>query len=311
MHHLSPFALRLIASAVALILLIGGCARPKRSESSRLQVVTTVGMVTDIVRRVAGDDADVTGLFGPGVDPHLYKASFRDVVRLDEADVVFYSGLHLEGKMTDMFEKMSRKKSVVAVAEAIPESLRHKQPGATHGYDPHVWMDPARWRYILDPIVAALSKARPERRAAFAARADSLRAEFDSLTAWAKREIESIPKEQRVLITAHDAFGYFGDAFDVEVEGLQGISTATDFGLADVTQLVDMITSRKIKAVFVESSVPRKPLEAVLAGCRARGHSVVIGGELYSDAMGQPGTEDGTYFGMIRHNVNTIARALR
>jgi len=302
--------LRFFIAVVIFAAMLGGCATHKR-DSSRLHIVTTVGMVTDIVQRVAGDDAEVIGLFGPGVDPHLYKASFRDVVRLDEADVVFYSGLHLEGKMTEMFEKMARKKAVIAVAEAIPESLRHKRHDAAGAYDPHVWMDPARWKYTLDSIVAALSKALPERAAVFATRADSLRAEFDSLTLWAAREIETIPRARRVMITAHDAFGYFGDAFDMEVEGLQGMSTATDFGLADVTRLVDMISLRGIKAVFVESSVPRKPLEAVLAGCRARGHSVVIGGELFSDAIGQPGTEEGTYFGMIRHNVNTIVGALR
>ncbi|MDD5089270.1 MAG: zinc ABC transporter substrate-binding protein [bacterium] len=299
-----------LLAVLMLTTLVGGCA-PRPRDRSRLRVVTTVGMVTDIVQRVAGDDADVIGLFGPGVDPHLYKASFRDVVQLDEADIVFYSGLHLEGKMTDMFEKMSRTKAVIAVAEAIPESLRHKQHDAAGAYDPHVWMDPARWKYILDPIVATLSEARPDHAAVFAARADSLRAGFDSLTAWAKRDIESIPKPRRVLITAHDAFGYFGEAFAIEVQGLQGMSTATDFGLADVTHLVDLMASRGVKAVFVESSVPRKPLEAVVAGCRARGHTVVIGGELFSDAMGAPGTEDGTYFGMIRHNVNTIVGALR
>lgn len=302
--------LRILLAVAILSAILGGCAARKQ-DPSRLQIVTTVGMVTDIVQRVAGNDADVIGLFGPGVDPHLYKASFRDVVRLDEADIVFYSGLHLEGKMTDMFEKMSRKKTVIAVAEAIPESLRYKQHDAAGAYDPHVWMDPARWKYTLDPIVAALSKKYPARAADFSARADSLSAEFDSLSAWAAREIGSIPRSRRVMITAHDAFSYFGDAFDVEVKGLQGMSTATDFGLADVTRLVDLIASRGIKAVFVESSVPRKPLEAVLAGCRARGHSVVIGGELFSDAMGAPGTEEGTYFGMIRHNVNTIVGALR
>lgn len=276
-----------------------------------LTIVTTVGMVTDIVRQVAGDDADVQGLMGAGVDPHLYKASFRDVEKLDHADVVFYSGLHLEGKMTDVLEKMARRKPVVAVALAIPESLLHRQSGIAGAYDPHVWMDPARWKHILDPIVRELSRAMPSHSSVFEARADSLRAQFDSLATWARAGISSIPSQQRVLITAHDAFGYFGEAFDIEVEGLQGISTATDFGLADVTNLVDLITSRSIKAVFVESSVPRKPLEAVLAGCRDKGHAVTIGGELFSDAMGEAGTDKGTYFGMIRHNVTTIVSALR
>lgn len=296
---------------LGLLLLVAGCGKRELSPSGKLNIVTTVGMVTDIVERVAGDDAVVIPLMGPGVDPHLYKASYRDVSKLDQADIVFYSGLHLEGKMTTILEKMARQKAVVAVAEAIPDSLRRSPPQFKGHYDPHVWMDPSLWAYTLIPITAELSQARPEHAALYQARAESLAVEFANLHEWARLELATIPIERRVLITAHDAFGYFGQAFDVKVEGLQGISTATEFGLADVTRLVDLISHRGIKAVFVESSVPRKPLEAVIAGCRARGHNVVIGGELYSDAMGEPGTDDGTYFGMIRHNVTTIVEALR
>lgn len=298
---------------LAIVLALVGCreANTRNPQIGKLKIVTTVGMVTDIVRLIAGDDAEVIGLMGPGVDPHLYKASFRDVTKLDQADIVFYSGLHLEGKMTGVLEKMGRFKPVVAVAEAIPESLRMAKAGENGHADPHVWMNPALWNHIIDPIEAELSKAKPEQRKLFRERADSLRVQFDSLTAWAERELAAIPQERRVLVTAHDAFNYFGRAFDVEVRGLQGMSTATDFGLADVQNLVRLIVDRKIKAVFVESSVPQKPLQAVIEGCRARGQKVVIGGSLFSDAMGEPGTAEGTYFGMIRHNVNTIAGALK
>lgn len=297
---------------IVLLLMLAGCGtKPRAREAGKLRIVTTVGMVTDIVQRIAGDEADVIGLMGPGVDPHLYKASYQDVNKLDHADIVFFSGLHLEGKMTVMLEKMARFKPVVAVAEAIPESLRLAEGGASGHTDPHLWMNPALWKHIVDPIEAELSKAKPEHRERFRFRADSLKSEFDSLYAWAHATLAAIPEESRVLVTAHDAFNYFGRAFKVDVRALQGISTATEFGLADVQNLVGLIVERKIKAVFVESSVPQKPLQAVIEGCRARGQDVKIGGSLYSDAMGEPGTPDGTYFGMIRHNVNTIASALR
>lgn len=302
----------LLIALIALLLLAGcGGSSAHKPQGGKLRITTTVGMVTDIVARVAGDEAVVTGLMGPGVDPHLYKASYRDVTKLDRADIVFYSGLHLEGKMTGVLEKMGRFKPVIAVAEAIPESLRMAKAGERSHTDPHVWMDPSLWKHILVPITDELCRMRPEKASLFRARADSLATQFDSLAAWAQRELATIPKERRVLVTAHDAFNYFGKAFDVEVRGLQGISTATDFGLADVQNLASLITERKIKAVFVESSVPQKPLQAVIEGCRARGQNVLIGGLLYSDAMGASGTDDGTYFGMIRHNVNTIVSALQ
>lgn len=302
--------LRLLLIVLAM-LLTAGCKSKPSATSGKLQIVTTTGMITDVVRQIAAGDAEVSGLMGSGVDPHLYKASHGDVQKLDAAKIVFYSGLHLEGKMTGVLEKMGRTKPVIAVAEAVPDSLRLTHDGGAESADPHVWMDPALWAYTLTPITRELSAARPDKAHLFRQRADSLAAEFAALHAWAKQELAAIPAERRVLITAHDAFGYFGRAFAVEVRGLQGMSTATDFGLQDVTNLVDFIAARKIKAVFVESSVPAKPLEAVLEGCRARGHAVSIGGTLYSDAMGEPGTVGGTYAGMFRHNVATIVSALK
>lgn len=302
---------RLIWSCIAGLLLVAGCKAKAPAPSGKLQIVATTGMIADVVRIVAAGEADVTGLMGSGVDPHLYKASHGDVQKLDAADIVFYNGLHLEGKMADVLEKMARVKPVSAVAEAVPESLRLARDGNAESADPHVWMDPSLWAHTLEPIARELGKAMPANAEAFQTRADSLAAEFAALHDWAKRELALIPAGRRVLITAHDAFGYFGRAFDVEVRGLQGVSTATDFGLQDVTNLAEFIAARKIKAVFVESSVPSKPLEAVLEGCRARGHTVAIGGTLYSDAMGDPGTAAGTYAGMFRHNVNTIISALK
>lgn len=300
-----------ISLALFLFSFISACGKQSTAPSKKLNIVTTIGMITDVVQRVAGDQANVSGLMGPGVDPHLYKASHGDVEQLSQADIVFYNGLHLEGKMADVLVKMARERPVVAVTETIPESLLREPPEFQGQYDPHVWMDPSLWKQTLIPIVRELSNLRPKSAADFQRRADSLAAQMDSLYTWAKIELATIPRERRVLVTAHDAFGYFGRAFDIEVRGLQGISTASEYGLNDVTALVNLLVDRKVKAVFVETSVPTKPLEAVIEGARARGHGVKIGGSLFSDAMGDPKTPDGTYIGMIRHNVRTVVDALR
>ncbi len=301
----------LVLLCIFTALLVGCTKKIVPDASNKLNIVTTVGMITDIVQIIAGEAATVTGLMGPGVDPHLYKASHGDVDKLANADLVFYNGLHLEGKMSDMLVKLAREKPVVAVTEDIPESMLREPPEFAGHYDPHVWMDPLLWKYTLKPISRELGRLRPANAKEFSHRADSLAVVLDSLAAFARIELATIPKEQRVLVTAHDAFGYFGRAYSLEVRGLQGISTASEYGLADVTSIVDMLVSKRIKAVFVESSVPVKPLQAVLDGCRAKGHEVKIGGTLYSDAMGDPGTPDGTYVGMIRHNVKTVVEGLR
>jgi manganese/zinc/iron transport system substrate-binding protein len=300
-----------LAILLALALLTVSCGTKTNTASQKLKVVCTIGMITDVAQSIAGDKAEVTGLMGAGVDPHLYKVSHGDVEKLSTADLVLYNGLHLEGKMADVLVQMARERAVVPVTRSIPDSLLREPPEFDGHYDPHVWMEPLLWSYCIRVIEDEMSSQRPQFSEEFTRRADSLVALCATIQHEGQQKFISIPKEQRVLITAHDAFGYFGRAFDVEVHGLQGISTATEYGVADVTHLVELITSRKVKAVFVESSVPTKPLEAVIAGCRSRGHDVIIGGTLYSDAMGQSGTAEGTYPGMIRHNINTIYEALR
>lgn len=297
----------LIAIAVFCI----SCGGKAPVPSTKLKIVCTVGMITDVAQTIAGEHANVIGLMGPGVDPHLYKVSHGDVEKLSTADLVLYNGLHLEGKMADVLVQMARERDVVPVSKGIPDSLLREPPEFDGHYDPHIWMDALIWRYCINTMSDEISKLRPQFATEFKHRADSLAGLCTELSKEGVQLFNSIPKEQRVLITAHDAFGYFGRAFDVEVHGLQGISTATEYGVADVTNLVNLITSRKVKAVFVESSVPTKPLEAVIAGCKSQGHDVKIGGTLYSDAMGAAGTPDGTYIGMIRHNINTIYEALR
>uniref|UniRef100_A0A832I548 Manganese transporter n=1 Tax=Eiseniibacteriota bacterium TaxID=2212470 RepID=A0A832I548_UNCEI len=302
---------RAAALAAALAALAGCAPDGGGARGGRLPVTATTGMVADLARAVGGPHVAVTGLMGPGVDPHLYKASEGDLARLDGARLVLYNGLNLEGKMGDLLVRMSRTRPTVAVTEAIPESLLREPPEFAGHYDPHVWFDVSLWARAVDRVRDALAEADPPRRAAYEANAAAYRDTLAALHAWVAAEIASIPPPRRVLVTAHDAFGYFGRAYGIEVVGLQGISTVAEFGLADVRRLVDLIVARRVPAVFVESSVPRRALDAVVEGCRARGHEVRVGGTLYSDALGAEGTPEGTYAGMVRANVRAIVGALR
>jgi manganese/zinc/iron transport system substrate-binding protein len=276
----------------------------------RLEIVTTIGMITDIVGQVGGERVKVTGLMGPGVDPHLYKASAGDVRILSGADVVFYNGLHLEAAMGKVLEEMGERKPTYAVTEFIDRSRLHESRTYAGQYDPHVWFDVALWRRAVDRVEAALIEQDPEGEALFRGNASALRDTLEALDAWVRERVADVPPERRVLITAHDAFEYFGRAYGFEVVGLQGISTATEASTADVRRLVDLIIERDIPSIFVETSVPRRTIEAVQAAVRARGGEVDIGPPLFSDAMGNPGTPEGNYPGMVRHNVNTIVDAL-
>lgn len=278
------------------------------SNGSRPTAVCTTGMVADLVRALAGDALNVTQLMGEGVDPHLYKASPGDIRALSSADLIVYSGLHLEGKMGDIFERMARKIPVHALAESLPEDRLILAGAAQH--DPHVWFDVSLWSETIPGLVSALAKFDPSRAASFGEAASTYRARLAELHQECRARLATIPTERRVLVTAHDAFHYFGRAYKIEVRSIQGISTESEAGVRDINDLVSFIAEREIKAVFVESSVSDANLKALLEGCRARGHQVSIGGSLFSDAMGKPGTPEGTYPGMVRHNVNTIARAL-
>ena len=278
----------------------------------RINVVSTVGMITDIVRNVGAERVLVRGLMGPGVDPHLYKPSAGDAIRLGNADIIFYGGLHLEGRMAELFEKIELTgKPAVAVSRDIdPKRLR--QPPEFEGkFDPHIWFDVSLWESATRTVAAALSALDPNSAVLYASNARAYLAKLETLDQYARSQIATIPPAQRVMITAHDAFGYFGQAYGMEVRGLQGISTASEISAADVQSLSEFITARKIKALFVESSVPESTVRAVQEAVRSRGHEVVIGGELFSDAMGAQGTAEGTYIGMVTFNVDTIVRALR
>jgi manganese/zinc/iron transport system substrate-binding protein len=313
---MTAFSRRTVAGlliGLIAIALAWGCkdkGSPGPSSSGTLRVVATIGMIGDVARNIAGDRAQVTWLMGEGVDPHLYKASPGDVRLMADADVILYNGLHLEGRMADVIVKMARTKTVVRVTEAIDESQLREPPEFQGQYDPHVWFDVALWSRVAERIRDALIEADPDGRETYAANAEAYLTKLRELDEYARATIATIPENRRVMVTAHDAFGYFGRAYGLEVKGIQGISTDSEASLQDINALVDMLVQDRIPAVFVESSVSRKTIDALVEGCRARGHTVAVGGELFSDAMGPEGTPEGTYIGMVRHNVNTVTRAL-
>ncbi|MBY6276688.1 metal ABC transporter solute-binding protein, Zn/Mn family [Symbiobacterium thermophilum] len=303
------FGLVLLALGIALAAAGCGAGRTGTAAGERIPVVATTGMVADLVRNIGGERVAVTALMGPGVDPHLFKPTEGDVARLQQARIIFYNGLHLEGRMGDILVKMAREKPTVAVAERIPEErLLITEDGVE---DPHIWFDVSLWMAAAEVVRDALAELDPDGQSTYEQNARAYLDELAELDEWVRAELATVPAARRVLVTAHDAFGYFGRAYDVEVAGLQGISTAVEYGLADLERTIDLLVGRQIKAVFIESSVPRSAIEALVAGAAARGHAVTIGGELFSDAMGAEGTPEGTYVGMIRHNVRTIADALR
>lgn len=277
----------------------------------KIRIVTTTGMIKDAVEHVTGDNAEVIALMGPGVDPHLYKATQGDLEKLTSADIVFYNGLHLEGKMGEVFEKLGRLKPVIAVSKDIPEERLRTIPGFAGTHDPHIWFDVKLWEEAVKAVRGFMVQYDSASATLYEKNAQKYLQEMDSLHTSVKTQLQQIPETQRVLITAHDAFGYFGDAYGIEVRGLQGISTVSEFGLKDVTDLVNFIISRKIKAIFVETSVSQKSINAVVEGCNQKGWQVKIGGSLYSDAMGAAGTPSGNYLGMVSANVNTIVTALK
>ena len=305
----------LLAGVGSLVALVAGCgpiaeqARHRVDPAEPVRVVATIGMIADAAERVGGARVEVEGLMGPGIDPHLYKASEGDVRRLERADVVLYGGLHLEAKMADVLERIGDRRITQAVTEGIPRA-RLIGDGAG-GHDPHVWFDVALWALAVEQVRDTLAAADPTHADTYRRNAATYLAELRELDAWVRREAARVPRERRVIITAHDAFAYFGRAYGFEVRGLQGISTASEAGAGDVQRLADHIADRRIPAIFVESSVSPRTIEAVREAVRSRGFDVRIGGSLFSDAMGDEGTPEGTYVGMVRHNVEAIVGGLR
>ncbi|MEN8815821.1 MAG: zinc ABC transporter substrate-binding protein [Nonlabens sp.] len=284
----------------------------KKQDKDILKVVTTTTMITDLVENIGGDLIEINGLMGSGIDPHLYKASQGDFRKLDLADAIFYNGLHLEGKLVEIFEKMNEQnKTTIAISDGLDKKTLIGSEYFASNYDPHIWFDLEYWNQVTHYVTDQLSALNPENKAAFEANRDTYLEKLNALKTELSVKVDELPKEKRILVTAHDAFNYFGRTFDFEVVGLQGLSTATEAGVKDVQRITQFIIDNNIKAVFIESSVPRRTVEALQAAVKDQNHEVNIGGELYSDALGSAGTEEGTYIGMYQHNVNTIINALK
>jgi manganese/zinc/iron transport system substrate-binding protein len=275
-----------------------------------INAVTTTGMITDIVENVGGERVQVTGLMGPGIDPHLYKATAGNVTTLMNADIIIYNGLHLEAQLGEVLEQMAARSVTLAVADGIDQADLLAPPEFEGAFDPHVWMDVSLWMDAVRVVRDKLIEIDPAHEETYQSNATGYLAELEDLHQYVLNQAAQLPPEQRVLITAHDAFNYFGRAYGFEVRGLQGINTATEASTADVQDLAEFIVERRIPAIFVETSVPTRTIDAVRAAVQSRGFEVSLGGELFSDAMGNPETPEGTYIGMIQHNIDTIINAL-
>lgn len=307
-----PSRRAVIAAAVIAGLtagLAGAAANPARA-AEPLKLVATTGMIADTVSRVAGDRAEVMALMGPGVDPHTYRQTRSDIARMTSADAVFWNGIYLEAQLEEFFGQLAKRKPVFAVGEAVPVDRRLAHDEYKDRYDPHIWMDPTLWRFVVEATRDALVEIDPDGAPTYRANADAMIADLDRLDAYSRKVLGAVPESARVLVTAHDAFRYFGRAYGFEVLGVQGISTESEAGLKHIEEMVGVLVDRQIGAIFVESSVSDRNVKALVEGAAARGWTVKIGGQLYSDAMGSPGTYEGTYLGMIDHNVTTIAGAL-
>jgi manganese/zinc/iron transport system substrate-binding protein len=297
----------LVLFSVSLV----GC-KDTRPKDGKFHIVTTTSMITDLVQNIGGDKVAVQGLMGAGVDPHLYKASEGDVSKLSNANMIIYSGLHLEGKLVEVFEKMKRQKiKTIAVSDALDKKELIGSTLFASNYDPHIWFDVKNWEQITIYVEKQLSEALPEHKEYFKANAAIYLEKLKVLKQEIEAEIATLPEDKRRLVTAHDAFNYFGKAYKFDVVGLQGLSTATEAGVQDVQKTASYIIDHKVKAVFIESSVPRRTVEALQAAVNSKNHEVVIGGTLFSDALGNPGTPEGTYIGMFKFNVHTIVNALK
>lgn len=298
------------AITILAVIIVLGCKNNKQ-DNGKLNVVVTTSMLTDLVKNIGGDLINIQGLMGAGVDPHLYKASEGDVSKLFNADVIFYNGLHLEGKLVEVFEKMEAQKTTVALGEFLAKDGLIGSDYFASNYDPHVWFNIQYFKEFSDKVTSVLSDKDPKNAGSYTANNIVFQQELDLLQTRVVNTIATLAPEKRILVTAHDAFNYFGKAYGFKVVGLQGLSTATEAGVQDVQQLSEYIIKNKVKAVFIESSVPRRTIEALEAAVLSKGHQVSIGGSLYSDALGDTGSVEGTYIGMFLYNVKTIVNALQ
>ena len=304
----------IITTILIVSILLVGCGNKKdmnTNDNEKINIVATTTIIGDAVKIIGGDHINLEVLMGSGIDPHLYKASAGDVNKMQNADLIIYNGLHLEGKMGDIFENLQKGNvKTYAVAGIVDKSMLVESQEFEGSYDPHIWFDVGIWIDVVEGIRDQLIEVEPQNKDSYYTNADNYLKELKDLDSYVKSRAEELTEDKRVLITAHDAFNYFGKAYGFDVKGLQGLSTATEAGTSDVRELADFIADRKIPAIFIESSVPAKNMEALKNAVESRDFNVEIGGELFSDSLGDPDTEEGTYIGTVKHNVDTIVDAL-
>ncbi|MBM7540451.1 metal ABC transporter solute-binding protein, Zn/Mn family [Amphibacillus cookii] len=300
------------STLLLVIVLMAACNdTTQTSEEQTINVVTTIAQIGDIVENVGGEHVNVTSLMGPGTDPHMYNAVQSDIEQMDQADIIFYNGLDLEAQMNDVFAQMQADKPTIAVAEEMPESLLLNDPDNPAIYDPHIWFDVTTFSHVVEVVKDQLITLDPDHEEDYQQNYNDYMDELEKLNEYIINRVEEIPEQSRVLVTAHDAFHYFGESYGFEVEALQGLSTEDDYSVQDIQDIVDLVVDREINALFIESSVSDRSINAVKEGAQSEGHEIEIGGELYSDAMGEAGTEEGTYIGMFKANIDTIVDALK
>ncbi|SDQ82684.1 manganese/zinc/iron transport system substrate-binding protein [Pseudovibrio sp. Tun.PSC04-5.I4] len=305
--------MRYLTAVFSALILMGSAALISVSSSAAktpINAVATVGMVADAVRAIGGEHVKVDALMGTGIDPHSYRQTRSDVVKMGRSDVIFANGLYLEAQMEDLLLKLQERKPVFFIGEAIEPVKLEGSTAYSDRFDPHVWMSPTLWQGAVASVTQAFISMDPENEEDYQNNAVAYLAEIQELSEYGAKILKTVPKNRRVLVTAHDAFTYLGRDFDLEVVGIQGISTNSEAGLQRIEMLVKLLVDRKVTAVFVESSVSERNVRALVEGAAARGHTVEVGGELFSDAMGQSNTYEGTYIGMIDHNMTTVTRAL-
>ena len=299
---------------IIVVLLFFSCKKENNTSTKDdvLNIVTTTSQITDLIKVIVGNKANVEGLMGAGVDPHLYKASEGDVTKFYDSDVIFYNGLHLEGKLEDVFEKMRKQgKKTIAVSDALLKSDLISSEDFASSYDPHFWFSISYWKKAVNYVANELGNLDPKNKSLYIKNADDYLDKLKKLELENSAKLNDLPIAKRILVTAHDAFAYFGKNYEFNVVSLQGLSTATEAGVQDVQRISDFIITNNVKSIFIESSVPVRAVEALQAAVKSKGHQVTIGGTLYSDALGNPGTKEGTYLGMYEYNMNTITNALK
>ena len=294
-----------------IIIVLASCQTYSEKKKDKIYVVTTTGMLYDAVINIGKDKIYADAIMGPGVDPHLYKASIGDLKKIRASDIVVYNGLFLEGKMSKILKKLGKEKAVLAAGDSIPKENLINSTVYKNSYDPHIWFDINNWKYAVKAINHILQKKDTVNASFYSKNTENYLNKLTELHLYIHNRIKEIPKSKRILVTSHDAFSYFGKAYNIRVEGLQGVSTVSDIGLKDIANMIDLIIENEIKSVFTETSVSKKSINALIVGCREKGYNLKLGGKLYSDAMGNFGTQEGTYIGMFTKNIDIITEALK